>query len=152
MPSPKPSDCPLLIVDTREQTPYEFAIESTRSTLKTGDYSVSGLENEIAIERKELGDFLNCLTNDRERFERELDRAAQMRRLWVVIESDLRKIAGGNYRNLVPSEAVLGTFAAWENRYPSVRFVWASDRKTGQRVTEKLLVRAWLDHASGRVW
>jgi len=149
---PKPEECPPLVIDTREQAPYSFDRPTVRRALKTGDYSVEGLEDQVAVERKELGDFLGCLTNSRDRFDRELERGAAMRRLWVVIESDLRKVSAGEFRNMVPSESVLGSVAAWENRFDTIRFVWASDRCTGQRITEKLLVRAWLDHATGRVW
>lgn len=64
-----------IAVDTREQAPYRFAGEPVASaTLAAGDYSLAGLEHLIAVERKELGDLVGCMTHDRDRFKRELQR------------------------------------------------------------------------------
>lgn len=42
-----------IIIDTREQQPWEFEHYSTASRkLDTGDYSIEGLENLFTIERK----------------------------------------------------------------------------------------------------
>ncbi len=50
------------VIDTREQTPLTLSpLLSMRATLTTGDYSVRGLENVIAIERKSLSDLVSCL-------------------------------------------------------------------------------------------
>ena len=44
------------IVDSREQLPLDLSpLRTIRGTLATGDYSVQGLENIVAIERKSLG-------------------------------------------------------------------------------------------------
>ena len=44
------------IVDLREQLPLDLSpLRTIRGTLATGDYSVQGLENIVAIERKSLG-------------------------------------------------------------------------------------------------
>ena len=48
---------PVIIIDTREQIPWEFRdLPTEPGTLDTGDYSVSGLEHLIAVERKSLDD------------------------------------------------------------------------------------------------
>ena len=42
-----------IIVDTREQQPWDFEFhETAKAKLDTGDYSVEGLENILCIERK----------------------------------------------------------------------------------------------------
>src|SRR4030043_1479010 len=59
---PKPN----LIIDSMEQKPYSFkafrkwfaAIE--RKKLAAGDYSIAGLEDRVAVERKSLQDLFNC--------------------------------------------------------------------------------------------
>ena len=62
-----------IVVDSREQSPYSFnGIETEVKALPVGDYSISGLEDYISIERKEINDLINCLCQDRARFEREL--------------------------------------------------------------------------------
>ena len=46
----------IIIKDIREQTPWEFHYEHTVAeeigTLKTGDYTVKGMEDKLVIERK----------------------------------------------------------------------------------------------------
>ena len=62
---------PVLLVDTREQTPFDFSrfdgwfagIE--KKPLKLGDYSVAGLEDVCVVERKDLSDLIHSLTVDR---------------------------------------------------------------------------------------
>ena len=149
---PKIEDAPPFVVDTREQAPYSFDRPVEVRGLKTGDYSIVGLEDIFAVERKEINDFVGCCGNSRERFERELSRSEGMRRLWVVIEGTLRDISSGRFRSMISAESVLGSIASWENRFDAVRFVFASDRETGKRFTEKLLLRAWLDHQAGRTF
>lgn len=62
-----------LIIDSREQAPYDFAtydVDTEPGTLHTGDYSLAGFEDRVAIERKSLDDLIACLCVGRERFER----------------------------------------------------------------------------------
>src|SRR5258708_348192 len=67
---------PVIVVDTREQNPLTFErLESRAGTLQTGDYSVAGLEELFAVERKTVPDLVSCcMRSNRERFERELHR------------------------------------------------------------------------------
>ena len=78
-----------IIVDSREQLSYHFQTPSIRGTLATGDYSIAGLEDLIAIERKTLDDLIGCLCNGRERFERELYRGKSLDYFAVIIETSL---------------------------------------------------------------
>ena len=64
-----------VLVDTREQTPFRFngwAVE--RRGLVTGDYSIDGLSEYVAIERKTIQDLVGCVGSCRDRFKRELHR------------------------------------------------------------------------------
>ena len=63
-----------ILIDTRERKPYKFETPSKTATLKTGDYSLSGAEHLVAIERKTIDDLVSSLTINRKRFERELFR------------------------------------------------------------------------------
>ena len=65
-----------ILVDTREQRPWQFphCFMTESATLATGDYSVKGLTDEVAIERKSLADLLACVGRERDRFEREVHR------------------------------------------------------------------------------
>ena len=81
---------PIIIVDTREQKPYRFdQFEVTVKALATGDYSLAGLENQVAIERKTKNDAYSSIGRARARFERELERLARLRYAAIVIEASL---------------------------------------------------------------
>ena len=76
-----------IIIDTREQRPFAFLgqngdIETERGTLSLGDYSLAGLTDRVAVERKSLADLVTGLGKERERFQRELmsGRAGSLRR------------------------------------------------------------------------
>lgn len=80
---------PAIIVDTREQRPFEFAgLRTSRERLKVGDYSLRGYSRSVSVERKSVADFVLTLTKDRDRFEREL-RRAEFLHLYVVVEGSL---------------------------------------------------------------
>ena len=69
------NDMPVLLVDTREQKPLTFShLPAESATLYTGDYSVKGLEEYLAVERKSLADLAGSLTRERDRFMREMHR------------------------------------------------------------------------------
>lgn len=139
----------VVVVDSREQKPYSFDLLTMVSALPTGDYSLLGLEGIAAVERKELGDLINCATFQRPRFERELERSNSMKRLFVVVEGSLSQIDAGNYRSKANSNAILSSFIAWETRYDAVRFVFCENRKLAQKLTEKILFRFWKEFSGG---
>jgi hypothetical protein len=73
----KPADLrPVIAIDTREQAPLKFTrLQAVERALFTGDYSIFGLKDSFAIERKSLDDIANCcLSSNRDRFEHELHR------------------------------------------------------------------------------
>jgi len=84
---------PSVIVDTREQRPYEFSnfknwLGCTVTTkLDTGDYSIEGYEHLIALERKTLSDMIGSLTSQRERFLREMQRLSSVKYRCLCIEA-----------------------------------------------------------------
>ena len=71
-----------VIIDTREQEPYGFnprLVTPVRRALPAGDYSVAGLEQTVAVERKTLDDFVGTVMRARGRFYRELRRLGALR-------------------------------------------------------------------------
>jgi ERCC4-type nuclease len=84
----------ILVIDTRESQedplflPHPLkGLTIVRDTLETGDYSVRGFENQVAIERKKLYDLLKCLGQERDRFRKEMDRLKGFEWKAVVVES-----------------------------------------------------------------
>lgn len=109
---------PTVLIDTREQVPFEFAnLPSEAATLTTGDYSIKGLDHLVAVERKHLGDFLGCVGASRDRFKRELQRMLSYRFRMLIIETDYATLARGDWESKVRPTAVLGSIAAWMAQY-----------------------------------
>jgi len=128
-----------IVTDTREQNAYEFRHPTVRGTLETGDYSIRGFEDRVAIERKSLDDLVGCLKDSqRERFERELRRSRAMDFFGVVLEASLSDLAGGAYRSGMLPASVVQSILALSVRY-RVPIYFAENRTWGQRVTESLL-------------
>lgn len=111
----------VFLIDTREQTPWDFTIFNSDSikameksaTLSTGDYSLQGYEDHISIERKSLDDLLGCITNGRERFEKELRRMRGYPARAVVVESAWENLELGNWRSKVNPSSVTGSCIGW---------------------------------------
>lgn len=124
----RPTDLTVL-VDTREQTPFDmtaFGYKKEVATLKTGDYSIKGLESDLVIERKSLSDFLGCVGKGRDRFERELKRMLEFKAKAVVVsasESEIRK-GHWHYSKLTPKQ-VIGSYTGWMTW--GIPFIFAPD-------------------------
>lgn len=128
-----------ILIDTREKAPYHFE-NSEVGTLRIGDYSICGLEDHIAIERKQLNDLIGCLTTDRERFERELYKGKALDYFALVIEASLSDLANGSYRSEMNPKSAIQSLLAFSVRYRLP--VWfCENRKYGERVTESLLCK-----------
>ncbi len=128
---------PVLVVDTREQIPLEFArLQSTTGTLVSGDYSVQGLEHLFAVERKSVADLVGCCMGEsRDRFERELHRLRgfQFKRLLIV--GTRGEVERHQYRSNVQPKVVLHTLAAFEVRYDEP-VVWAGTAEEAAQAVE----------------
>jgi len=135
---------PLVVIDIRERMPYSFPSTVTR-TLPTGDYSIYGLEDRIAIERKTKADAYKSLGYERARFQREMERLAWFDYAAVVIEASLTDfLVAPPYCRLNPKSAIC-SLLAWSVRY-GVHVYFAGNRGWGNFVTETLLKRFWLEY------
>ena len=110
---------PVIVVDSREQDQLVFTkLKAVRGTLYSGDYSILGLEDSFAVERKSIDDLATCcLSTKRDRFEHELHRLRgyQFKRLLVIGTPE--HIAAGRYHSRIAPKAVLATLGAFEVRY-----------------------------------
>jgi len=81
-----------IIIDTREQTPWEFGFHNTaKHKLDTGDYSIQGFENIISIERKRsVSEFANNLSESR--FKDVLERLSKIKHAYMVFEFNIDEI------------------------------------------------------------
>jgi len=133
-----------LIVDSREQAPYTFSgdkypdLSVETGTLQTGDYSLSGLTDMVAIERKSLDDLAGSLTTGRERFKRELARSKGLDFFSLVIEADMDQVARHEYRSQMKPKALIQSLFAFQVRY-DLNVIWAGSRERGEYATYSLL-------------
>lgn len=131
---------PVIIkIDSREQKPYQFE-NSEVGTLGVGDYSICGLEDHIAMERKSLDDLIGCLTKGRERFERELSKSRGLEYFALIVEASLSDLANGQYRSQMGPKSAIQSLLAFSIRWRLPIF-FCENRKYGQRVTESLLMK-----------
>lgn len=81
-----------IVIDTREQQPWEFEHHTIANhKLDTGDYSIEGLENVIAIERKKsVSEFANNITESR--FTDVVMRMGQIKYAFLLLEFDLEDV------------------------------------------------------------
>lgn len=79
-----------LIVDSREQRELDFSrfkgVATVRQGLKTGDYSIAGLEDKWVCERKSVQDIVGTLVSGHERFLREMERMRDFEERYILIE------------------------------------------------------------------
>jgi ERCC4-type nuclease len=134
----------VVVVDTREQLPYELnpeLVHVVRRALIAGDYALDGLENRLVIERKSLDDYVFSVVRARERFLRELELLATCSMPYVVVEGSLDAVVDHRYRAGVHPNAVLGATWAIIVDY-GVPVFFADDRQLACRFVEGLLLRA----------
>lgn len=96
-----------VIVDNREKSGLwrfkssEHCAGEIEGTLRTGDYTLNGLESVFSIERKaSTGEFSGNITT--KRFENELKRAAKMDHFYILLEFSLHDIINFPYGSSIP--------------------------------------------------
>jgi ERCC4-type nuclease len=120
---------PVVLVDTREQMPWCFLDNhpnwiggEKRLALTAGDYSVEGMQDVLALERKSMPDAIRSTTADRARFIRSCARLAQFRWKAILIEATYEDMKS-SYANIDGLEteahpnAVVGTLDAIEAKF-----------------------------------
>jgi DNA excision repair protein ERCC-4 len=140
----------MLIIDSMEQKPYSFrpflkwfsAIE--RRKLPTGDYSIDGLEDRVAVERKSLPDLFGCCSpyGSREAFVRACERLSKLDFAALVIEGSLTKILRATEFSSMHPNAVFGTGQALAVRW-GIQPWFAPTRALAEEITACLLHKAY---------
>jgi len=149
----------IVLIDTREQLPLlvdkpgtpDFpGMEIEFAALRTGDYSIKGMESpdkphSICLERKSLADLFNSTGRGRARFEKEYQRMSQFDHAELVVEGDLRAV----FQNPPPMSEMLPrsvyrSILAWSQRY-GVNAWFCPNRQFCERHIYLSLQRFWID-------
>jgi DNA excision repair protein ERCC-4 len=129
------------LIDTREQNPLDVSpLQICPGTLATGDYSVVGLENFVAIERKSAEDMLACIGRERERFDREIQRLLAFPIRAIVVEAGWQFFERGEWRGNVTPNAAIGSLLGWIAA--GVPIVMAYDHSRAGRFVSRILFTA----------
>ena len=122
-----------IVIDSREQLPFAFSgkffedVTTEAGSLTTGDYSLAGLTDLVAVERKSLDDLAQCLGRERDRFERELVRARGLDAFAVVIEGSFEDLAHGKYRSKLNPHSACQSVLSFSARL-GITFIFAGSR------------------------
>lgn len=134
---PKPSSI-VAIQDTREQCPWDLSpLRTEISALSTGDYSIKGLQDVIAIERKSLVDLLGCLGIERERFQREMQRMLAYPTRAVICECTWQELNAGDWKSRITPSAAVGSVLGWMSA--GVPFVFCATHDEAGKVASRML-------------
>ncbi len=126
-----------MVIDTREQEPYDYE-NSVVKCLKTGDYSTLGYEDEMAVERKSLSDFVNSITKGRERFEREILRAKKDLKFFaIVVETDLERVWSEPLYSKINRRSITNAILFWIVKY-NVPILFVTNRIRGKYAVREL--------------
>jgi ERCC4-type nuclease len=117
---------PVVIIDTREKTPFTFTCHrnwiagTLHHKLDAGDYSAEGMEALLALERKSLSDLITTLMQCRGTFLKECERLARYRWRAILVEAsykDIKSPYADELCTLASPNAVSGTLDAVEARF-----------------------------------
>ena len=150
-----------LAVDNREQNPWTFEdiyigagkdrrlleIEVVPTTIKSGDYSIVGMEHLVAIERKSKEDLFGTIGRGRDRLVRGLARLTDLKWAAVIVESEwFDCMKNPPERSEMSVSAIDGSINAWTQRFPGVHWFWRPGRYVSSKVCYKLLQRFYEDN------
>ena len=130
-----------ILVDTREQLPYLFEDYNCiieRKGLKTGDYSISGLEDKVAVERKTKADLYNSLGKGRKRFKKEFERLSGFKYAALVIEAGIREVLNPPARSKMNPASVFESLVSWSMKY-GVYVYFGDDRYFSEKLVYSIL-------------
>jgi DNA excision repair protein ERCC-4 len=156
---PTSVQCPFrIVVDTREQLPYTFAgltsdakagrlpiaVETITGTIESGDYTIEGMANRVAVERKSKADLFGTIGKGRERFQRELARLNELEFAIVVVEAEWVEIFRyPPVRSKLTPKTIFRSVNAWEQRYTRVHWCFCPGRPFAEAKTFRVLERFW---------
>ena len=137
---------PRIIIDTREQAPFPLIGYDTKvATLRTGDYSLEGFEDRIAVERKSKSDAYGVVGGGRKRFEACLERMAALERAAIVIERGIEDFdQNPPERTRIDSRMAIGSYISWSCKY-RIPVFWCHNRAYAERITVRFL-SAYIKH------
>lgn len=117
----------LEVAETIDGVPTIMPLRTVTASLETGDYSILGAENLIAVERKSLPDLIGVIGSGRKRFDKEIQRLLSHPARCVIVEAHISSLELGQWRGGVTIPAAIGSVMGWMEA--GVPFIFAGDRR-----------------------
>lgn len=133
-----------VVIDTREQTPWTFPdkIKTIRRGIHFGDYTLDGLDEIVAIERKSPMDMIGCVGQSRDRFEKHLYGLADRPFAHVIIECSLSVLCSiCEQKTSVGVSSLMGSIVSWSEA-TGVHFWTPDDRRFATALALRILATA----------
>ena len=140
---------PVLVVDTREQTPLSFwrfkgwfaGVENR--ALALGDYSIAGMENSCVVERKDLSDLVCSFSENRSVFVARLRRMSKLPHGLLVITAPLSQVKSAYpFGRISPNQVTQSLIAVLAGlRLP---FVCTETHELGEEIVASYLYQTFL--------
>lgn len=149
--------CPwTMIQDSQEQLPFNFEnltisrnhtpvlLNVKVKKLKTADYSIEGLEEQIAVERKSVEDLISTVSHRRDIFKAELERMEKMEFGAVVVEGNWKDCINYCYENTGFNPVSLdNSILKWNQKFKGVHWYFRPDKISAAKTTFKILNSYW---------
>ena len=114
---------PMVVIDSQEHMGYRFERFSNwfsgtvHKRLPIGDYTILGMEDEVAVERKTIPDLVKSIIQEREGFIEKCERLSAFRKKSLVIEGSLSSVKTPYEETQAHPNAVLGSLLAAQERW-----------------------------------
>jgi len=158
-------DKPVLIIDTREKTPWNFEADDSFSEvvyekLDGGDYSIRGLENILVIERKaNVDELFNNFTKDKTRIKAEFERLDKHKFRILIVEETWESVLNPynyyinkksiNKKNFKMPVAVVASNLTNLMLEHNVHIIFGGSKS--QSMAKGILLHAWELHKKGKL-
>ncbi|TFH24739.1 hypothetical protein E4G67_01690, partial [Candidatus Bathyarchaeota archaeon] len=157
---PKPGQDKFLIIrDTREQDGKGWTFRAAanclgieRKKLDVGDYTVSGLEDILMVERKTLGDLWNTLGQhlNYKRFLKEIERAKNHKIKYLVIEATIAEVNAGYKWSKVSPANIHAKLISLQVKH-NVHIIFAGREDVARAWTRMLFDKVFRYHLDGTI-
>lgn len=138
-----------IIIDSREPAHTRYPFTNLYSTeiacLKTGDYSIKGYENIIAVERKTKSDAYQSFgrKKNRDRFIKELERMSELKRACIIIECSFSDfLTPPDYVQKISGKSMINSLISWYIKY-NVPFFFSENRRISQAFVVRFFEKFW---------
>ena len=139
----------VVLVDTREQTPFDFSrfsgwfVGVERKALSVGDYTVAGLEDTCTVERKDLADLIHSFTVDRPAFVNRLRFMSSFPHRLLVISAPLSQVKSPYaHSNINPNRILQSLIAGLAGM--NIPFLCTETHELGEEVVASYLYQIHL--------